>query len=723
MARLTLGSALYLYQLLARELGFGRQTLLPQVEEVLAADDIVPQDLGCATMQELVEACPDFLKVTVFKRGRVYVTVLRNDEWDRMLASPEERPAGRRGGVGGPKSWKRRKGGKGTTRPVKPGRRRREREAAEARSAEERRAREAAIAEEPRATEDAVRAAQQEGQHAEPSTSGRMEDALAAPAPELPADLAPEPAPEPEPAPVPAPAPVPVPGPAPAPTPAPISLTITYDPRDTMERESARRQREEAKPAAESRGARAVTAPAAKPARPTVSPAIPIDDLPQDVGAEVSCKDALLRTLYQMLPYDVDPMAVLDEDWRAARSTGSLSGTRSRVTFPLRYLHEDGTPVTVTLRKTIRNAFGKQWDLALVDGADTAGETSRSVGPEELSLTDEGAWSDLGGGRHNVSDGPIRTLTREVVIGSWEGFLGSLASAAAPERWSYPSEVMGRTSRHGILCEYIAITFLRASRQGRVAISGDGALAAFHTGLCTSRGDDLYVCLTKRSGDIPWQFAGCSAAGSGELGIRLADAIAELPQPPTYLTSLDDVMPCQSRGVTLDSKEILGRQLGRLPQAFLLRHLGGHEEARAILSQGGSLSAEHLSRLSRIIGSDGSACRALVEALERAAGRSMRAVRGSYRLAVPTYDPVEDKVKLLIPLCLVEEGSADRALALDRQPSGPYRGVAILSLERAYACARVISREQPDWLRAGSLAASSSENLSVHSEGPSKMMR
>jgi hypothetical protein len=48
----------------------------------------------------------------------------------------------------------------------------------------------------------------------------------------------------------------------------------------------------------------------------------------------------------------------------------------------------------------------------------------------------------------------------------------------------------------------------------------------------------------------------------------------------------------------------------------------------------------------------------------------------------------------------VEDGKADCALVLDLQPSGAYRAAALLSLPRAYACARVISREQPSWLSA-----------------------
>jgi hypothetical protein len=48
----------------------------------------------------------------------------------------------------------------------------------------------------------------------------------------------------------------------------------------------------------------------------------------------------------------------------------------------------------------------------------------------------------------------------------------------------------------------------------------------------------------------------------------------------------------------------------------------------------------------------------------------------------------------------VEDAHVDCALVLDLQPSGAYRAASVLALPRAYACARVISREQPGWLAA-----------------------
>ena len=792
MAKLTPGFKLYIYQLLARELGYGKQTLLPQVEATLLKDDIIPSDLECETIQELVEACPDFLKLTVFKKGRAYATVLRNEEWDQMLAAPVEKPSApkKNASAGGPKTWKKKKSAKKAFKPVKPGKQRRDREAAEALEAAARaeaEAREAAELEARQAEEAAREAETVDVEQAAPAdTEAAMvgddsvqeaaasptadtgsqveqdpnapraltvaeilaaeaaetqeeeqairspEPAQSSPAPieerheepqaaaVMPAEAAPgsrsdedaRPASRPEPsveeepvAPVeqreqnePAPTTDESATPA-APEPAPISLTITYDPYEDMERELERQRAEQPPVPPRREPAPAEAAPQQRASVPT-TPTIPLGILPQDFGIEVGCKDALLRSLYQLLPYDVDPMAVLDEDWRMARSTGSLSGSRTRVTFPLRYLHEDGTPVTATLRKATKTSFGKQWNLILVDGDDGTGETHLPVGLEGLPSIDEGAWSDLSGRSTDVSASPIRMLAEQVVVGTWDSFLGALSAAAAPERWNYPGEGVGKQSRFGILREYIATTYLRAVRQERVATSADGSFAAFHTGLSTSLGDDIYACLTERAGDIPWQFAGFATAGSGELGARLTGTIAELPTAPTYLSSLDDVVPDQRRMVILDTEAILGRQLGRLPREFLLERLEGNAEANDILAKREALSTTDLTRLSRAIKGDASAYRRLRRALDDAVEQAMRTARASYRSAAPVFDPADGRTKLLVPLCLVEDGTADCALVLDLQPSGAYRAAAILPLPRAYACARVISREQPRWLEA-----------------------
>lgn len=118
MAKITAGNALYLYRLLGRELGVGKQTSMARVAEVLEADGIWPEDLGCADVRALCEALTDFAKVTAFKKGQVFVTVMRNEELDRMLERAGEPTAAEKAASKG-KPWKHRKGAK-AVKPQKP---------------------------------------------------------------------------------------------------------------------------------------------------------------------------------------------------------------------------------------------------------------------------------------------------------------------------------------------------------------------------------------------------------------------------------------------------------------------------------------------------------------------------------------------------------------------------------------------------------------------------
>ena len=50
--------------------------------ETWRADGLVPEDLGCADMRSLCEQLPEFIKLTVFKKGYVYATVIANEAPD-----------------------------------------------------------------------------------------------------------------------------------------------------------------------------------------------------------------------------------------------------------------------------------------------------------------------------------------------------------------------------------------------------------------------------------------------------------------------------------------------------------------------------------------------------------------------------------------------------------------------------------------------------------------
>lgn len=120
---LSLGNHIYLYALLSRELGCGKQTFVTRVEEALAAERLGAEDLGFESTRALLEALDSFIKLTVFKGGRLYATVIAQPAWDTALAAPADVKAN--AAAKGGKPWKRKKGDK-ALKPVKPRRVKRE---------------------------------------------------------------------------------------------------------------------------------------------------------------------------------------------------------------------------------------------------------------------------------------------------------------------------------------------------------------------------------------------------------------------------------------------------------------------------------------------------------------------------------------------------------------------------------------------------------------------
>lgn len=723
MATLTPGNRLWFYQLFSERIGLSRQVPLSAVEEVIAAEGVAMADVGCADARELMEALAPFIKLTVFKKGRTYVTVVPQPEWDAVLARAKEaKPAQPATGA---KSWRHKKSSK-DPQPAKPKpRRKRGRKAAEgeakragetAEQAAETDGQAAPSHQEPEADVNATTTHEVVGQgpesspasseeasapttaaglelttapstvaaptaQAEPSSAADQAARLSpappteeVPQPEQAAPAGPEPADqaesEPEQPEAPSLASQPTPE-APKPEPS-IHFTITYDPYEGLddavdtseETADLTTDGNAATPVPEGAVAHAEPTPAPKaPAdsgkptkaqaktepRPTPAPAEPAvpavvrrpepvspvtlqADLPQSLSAEAHMKDEVLRLLWDLVPLGTDVAAVLDEDWRVARSTGRLAGTRSRVTFPLRYLHEDGaTHVEVTLRRTARPVAGKRWSVAFVDGRDSV-DADAAASPEGLAAEREGAWQLLGGRDRATTASPQRELEQAIVIGSWDSLLECLASVAAPEDWG---------ESRSILRELACVTFHRIMREGKLAVADDGSAAAFDTGLMTPVQQDVCALLAPHAGDIPWELAGFYPADAPELA-----AVGKVLQPASFMASLADVTLPTGASVQLS------------PQV---------EEAL------GEEAAWHLDH-------------------------ALRLVRHSYRLVAPAYDPETEAICLLVPLAVRTAAHADRALALSPDGQAGWVGTVLLTLDEARACARPLCAEMPSWL-------------------------
>lgn len=368
--QLTPNNRIYLYQLLSRELGCGKQTFMPAVEEALARDRMTSDDLGFESTRALLEALEEFVKLTVFKGGRIYATVMAQPAWDEALAALE---SGKAKDAGGPsnKPWKRKKADK-TLKPVRPKRVKRpepapepepiaKTEAVESPSlpgaAAQTRAEETEatsentnadavnIPEDAPATETAEAAETVEvvetiGIHEEASRTERDDTRVCA-----------EEDPQPSPA---------------------VSLTVTYDPYNGIDREtkleshpiSPKPDQAPLEPAcAPSQLATNPTPLSAAPAPP--SPAV-LATYPTDFSTEVYLASELIADLCELLPYGTDIFTLLAEDYARARTLELISGTRARAIFPLRIQHADSIePIRVTLKK--RGGTGLQWELSAIE--------------------------------------------------------------------------------------------------------------------------------------------------------------------------------------------------------------------------------------------------------------------------------------------------------------------------------------------------------------------
>lgn len=368
--QLTPNNRIYLYQLLSRELGCGKQTFMPAVEEALARDRMTADDLGFESTRALLEALEEFVKLTVFKGGRIYATVMAQPAWDEALAALE---SGKARDAGGPsnKPWKRKKADK-TLKPVRPNRVKRPEPApepepiakteavespalhgagAQARAEETEAASENAdtdavnITEDTPATEaaetvEAVEAIETTGIHEEASLT-EPDDACAC-----------------------------VEG-GPQPSPA-VSLTVTYDPYSGIDREtkleshpiSPKPDQAPLEPACAPSQLATNQAPLSAAPAP-LSPAV-LATYPTDFSTEVYLASELIADLCELLPYGTDVFTLLAEDYARARTLELISGTRARATFPLRIQHADSIePIRVTLKK--RGGTGLQWELSAVE--------------------------------------------------------------------------------------------------------------------------------------------------------------------------------------------------------------------------------------------------------------------------------------------------------------------------------------------------------------------
>lgn len=420
---LSLGNHIYLYRLLRDAIGCGKQTFMTQVEETLAAGDMTAYDLGFESTRELLEELDDCIKLTVFKGGRLYATVIANEAWDAALAKGEDKPKAAKGAK---QSYKKKKRGEKDLKAVRPKHVKRPEPESVAEVAPEPEPETeievaievAAEAETEIATTTDPEVISEQEATAELNEAPKSTTEEAANQPETPAfqnsdvfgdeaegDQSDEPAdqdatesaPEPE-----------------TPQPA-ISLTVVYDPenanagittmastpievKSSVENQSAPQVELDtatadapaivepadsaAMPKADTESVlgtepapvievtpvnEQASAPAMAPAPAPAAPAIP-EDFPVDFATEVFCPGPLLHQLSTYLPYGADTLGIVGEYYWIARERGTIEAARNRASFPLRYTQAgERHEVTVRIRHNTTGGLGATWTIDKVE--------------------------------------------------------------------------------------------------------------------------------------------------------------------------------------------------------------------------------------------------------------------------------------------------------------------------------------------------------------------
>ena len=424
--------ALYLYKLLKATIGISKQTPLSTVEGILIEDDLAPQDFGFDDIRTLMEACPNFIKITAFKKGYVYATLLTFDTFEAALAAGEKNVEAQNNG----KPWKRRREAK-SIRALKPKHLvveaepeveepeelsviEESEEPAVAEESEKLSAAEISAADVPAAettaeesTQETATKAAAEPAEAEAPAPEATETETSAPEQEMSEPVAPEPmVPE-----------------------STISLTVTYNPYDGSDEEktleAAPSVLQQALTTTGSTAAAATSAPqnsaqqTAQEETPTPTPTYP-DNFEEDLHVN----NVLLGILYQMAPVDSNVLKQLEEDFKLAVSSRALISRGGTFTFNTRYKKpQTDEVITATIRKSKRGAL-RPWTL--LELSVSASELQDQAVDVLRGLPKSGiaSWEKLPTAEKQLPINPVDVVMNEVPVSDWNALSTTYLSDA-----------------------------------------------------------------------------------------------------------------------------------------------------------------------------------------------------------------------------------------------------------------------------------------------------
>ena len=423
--------ALYLYKLLKATIGISKQTPLSTVEGILIEDDLAPQDFGFDDIRTLMEACSDFIKITAFKKGYVYATLLTFDAFEAALTAGEKNVEAQNNG----KPWKRRRGAK-SIRALKPKHlvpmtekaveelsaeeELEELPAAQVKQITEEPTTETTTEKEPTEKASAVKELSTEAPSTEApdkelqqetvddTASKPIESKTTVSDSKTPETIVPEPT---------------------------ISLTVTYNPYDN----SNEAKTLEATPSVLKQ---ALNTTSSASVSTTSEPAASIQVAnqeetptsaslyPADFEENLHVNNDLLGILYQIAPVDTNVLKQLEEDFKLAKSSRTLISTGGTFTFNTRYKKpQTDKVITATIRKSKRGSL-RPWTLLKLSVS--ANELQGQAVDVLHGLPKSGIapWEKLPIASKQLPTNPVDIVMNEAPVSDWNALCTTYLSDA-----------------------------------------------------------------------------------------------------------------------------------------------------------------------------------------------------------------------------------------------------------------------------------------------------
>lgn len=372
----------------------------------------------------------------------------------------------------------------------------------------------------------------------------------------------------------------------------------------------------------------------------------------------------------QHLVLDInDIREILIKDYLNALETNTLEVYPDKLIFSSSIKNEDGTPITILLKENENKAIDDLMYLSYVN----------------INV------------KQAVPTGPSKALESFAFLGSWPVFLEELAARAIPENWAGISTY----DNYPVLCQYIKCTFYRLQKEHKILIAEDGSLAAFNTGLFTSRYEDIFACFIPNAPDseTKWKFAAFCTKASGYYGKLLLSKFEILPKAPNYYNTLKEILYCSNKKLMVDYDHIIIDNIDRFPTDYLRSLAGRNEVVLQCLEQIDLTRDISLyDTIREELQTDTLLFRRIRSDLNSAIDVALLMVERDYKVGIPCYYPKRNVVSLLLPIYLTFSENPDLALIVELTDSGNYQGQTIFTLQQAYIDARMICPLNGTWL-------------------------